>query len=132
MLVSKQKIHWFLFCFKLNLYCKLALRVPSKVASVFLSKTIEKGTPALNVIWNTPPPSNLTILQYKVQFRKSRIPDAGTEHTISAPVTSVVLSGLMAGTEYNVIVLAVFLEIGDGNWSDVATSTTFRSGFFSY
>lgn len=128
MIVSKQRHLLVLILF--NLYCKLALTVPSKVASVFLSKTIKDGTPALNVTWTTTP-SDRNILRYKVQFRKSRIQDAGAEHTVSAPATSVILSRLMAGTEYNVRVLAVS-DIGDESWSDVATSTTFKSGSFSY
>ena len=102
--------------------------MPSQVTGVSLSKAVRSGLPALRVTW-TAPQSDLTISQYKVQYRRW---DAlwGSEITISGspPPTSTILTGLDAGTEYNVRVRAVSAG-GSGNWSVVQTERTNRSEF---
>ena len=97
--------------------------MPSQVTGVSLSKAVRSGLPALRVTW-TAPQSDLTISQYKVQYRR------WDEITISGspPLTSTILTGLDAGTEYNVRVRAVSAG-GSGNWSVVQTERTNRSEF---
>ena len=82
--------------------------MPSQVTGVSLSKAVRSGLPALRVTW-TAPQSDLTISRYKVQYRRSRDAEWGSEITIlgSPPPTSTILTGLDAGTEYSVRVRAV-------------------------
>ena len=106
-----------------------ALRVPSQVTGLSLSKEVRLGRPTLRVTW-TAPQSHLTISQYQVQYRRSRDALFGNERTIpgSPPLTSTILTGLDAGTEYSVRVRAVS-AVGPGNWSVVQTERTDRSEF---
>ena len=112
----------------------IALRVPSQVTGLSLSKVVWFGQPALRVTWTTPQ-SDLTISQYKVQYRRSRdpFPFWGSERTISGspPLTSAILTRLDAATEYNVRVRAVSAD-GDGMWSVVLTERTYGSEFFIF
>ena len=110
----------------------VALRVPSQVTGVSLSKVMRLRQPALRVTWTTPQ-SDLTISQYKVQYRRSRDTFWRSESTISGSpsLTSTILTGLDAGTEYSVRVRAVSAG-GPGNWSVVQTEKTDRSEFLTF
>ena len=97
-----------------------------------LSKVVRSGQPALRVTW-TAPQSDLTISQYKVQYKRSRDAEWGSETTISGspPPTSIILRRLDASTEYNVRVRAVSAD-GAGMWSVVLTERTYESEFFIF
>ena len=91
-----------------------------------------KGQAVLLAMWATPR-SDVNITQYLVQYRRhgtefwgSEFTVAGTSH--SPPVTCAVLTGLDAGTEYNVRVRA---KSGneEGEWSEVKTTRTYDSRF---
>ena len=97
------------------------------MASVSLSKTVADGKPALSVKWIRPN-SDVTITQYRVQYKKIGIAMWNSEQQVRPFVTSVIIKNLIAGTEYDVRVRAIS-DIGDGNWSDVKTNRTFRSEF---
>ena len=103
--------------------------MPSQVTGVSLSKAVRLRQPALRVTW-TAPQSDVTISQYKVQYRRSRDAYWGSEITIfgSPPPTSTILTGLDAGIEYSVRVIAVS-AVGPGNWSVVQTERVDRSEF---
>ena len=105
------------------------LAAPSRVSGVTLTKTVESQAPALRVAW-TPPQSDLTISQYQVEYRRSGIMswDNATTLSGSSLVTSTILTGLDAGTEYTVRVRAVSAA-GHGNWSVEQTGRTFCSEF---
>ena len=105
--------------------------MPFQVTGVSLSKEVRLGRPTLRVTW-TAPQSNLTISRYQVQYKRSREEQWGSVITIpgSPPPTSTILTGLDAGTEYSVRVIAVF-AVGPGNWSVVQTERTDRSEFLS-
>ena len=104
--------------------------MPSQVTGVSLSKVAMLRQPALRVTW-TAPQSDLTISRYKVQYRRSRDAEWGNEKTIpgSPPLTSTILTGLHADTEYSVRVNAVS-DVGPGNWSVVQRERT--DGEFIY
>ena len=83
---------------------------------------MESGISTLRVTWTTPQ-SDLAISQYQVQYRRngtffwsSTSPVSG-----SPPANSTILTGLDAGTEYNIRVRAVS-ELGAGEWSVVSDS----------
>ena len=103
------------------------LAAPSRVSGVTLTKTVESQAPALRVAW-TPPQSDLTISQYQVEYRRSGTTSWNNATTISGspPVTSTLLTGLDAGTEYTVRVRAVS-AVGHGNWSLEQTGRTSES-----
>ena len=105
----------------------LALTVPSRVSGVSVTKTVESGTSALIVNWTTPQ-SDVAISRYQVQYRRSGTTFWSSQVTISGspPATSTILTGLDAGTEYNIRVRAVS-ELGDGKWSVEQTERTFDS-----
>ena len=94
------------------------LQAPSQVTDVSLLKVMQQGRPALVVTW-TPPQTDVNISVYQVQYRRSGSILWGSQVTISgscpANCTSTVLTGLDAGTEYNVRVRAVS-ELGAGEW----------------
>ena len=87
---------------------------------------MENRTSALRVTWTTPQ-SDRNISRYQVQYRRN-----GTTSWINAanisgspPATSTtLLTGLDAGTEYNVRVRAVS-GVGAGMWSVEQTERTF-------
>ena len=110
----------------------IALRVPSQVTGLSLSKTMSSGFPGLRVTWTTPQ-SELPITRYNVQYKTSRDISWGSEYTISGspPLTSIILRRLDASTEYNVRVRAVSAD-GDGMWSVVLTERTYGSEFFIF
>ena len=90
---------------------------------------MEFGTPALRVAWITPL-SEVAICQYEVQYRRNGTTDWGSQVTISGspPANSTILTGLDAGTEYNVRVRAES-DVGRGMWSVEQTERTFDSKF---
>ena len=79
--------------------------------------------------WTTPQ-SDLNISQYQVQYRRSGTNpwNSATPLSGSPPATSTILTGLNAGTEYNVRVRAVS-SAGAGQWSVEQTERTFGSEF---
>ena len=106
-----------------------ALQAPSQVTGVSLSKAVRMGKAILRVNWTTPQ-SDVAISQYQVQYRRSGTTTWGSEATVSVspPATSANLTGLDAGTEYNVRVRAESAA-GDGEWSIEQTERTFNSEF---
>ena len=92
---------------------------------------MESGTSAaaLRVTWTTPQ-SDQNISQYQVQYRISGTTSwsSATPLSGSPPATSTILTGLDAGTEYNIRVRAVS-ELGAGEWSVEQTERTFDSEF---
>ena len=120
-------LHSWLY-YKGKCHSNISLTVPSRVSGVYVIKTVESGTSALIVNWTTPQ-SDVNISQYQVQYRRSGTTFWSSQVTISGspPATSsTVLTGLDAGTEYNVIVRAVS-ELGAGEWSVEQTERTFDS-----
>ena len=108
-----------------------ALQAPSQVTGVSLSKAVRRGKAILRVTWTTPQ-SDVNITRYQVQYRRNGTTFWGSEAAISGspPATSTVLTGLDAGTEYNVRVRAsTNFTDGDGEWSVVQTERTFDSKF---
>ena len=105
----------------------LTLTVPSRVSGVSVTRTVKSGTSALRVNWTTPQ-SDVNISQYLVQYRRSGTTFWSSQVTISGspPATSTILTGLDAGTEYNVRVRAESAA-GDGEWSVEQTERTFDS-----
>ena len=81
--------------------------------------------------WTTPQ-SDVAISQYRVQYRRNGTTSWSSEATISGspPATSAVLTGLDAGTEYNVRVRAVSAA-GAGEWSEEQTERTFDSELYA-
>ena len=92
-----------------------------------MTTTVESGTSALRVTWTTPQ-SDVNISQYQVQYRRSGTTSwsSATPPSGSSPATSTVVTGLDAGTEYNVRVRAVSAA-GAGEWSVEQTERTFCS-----
>ena len=82
-------------------------------------------SPVLTVNW-TAPQSVMNISDYQVQYRRNGTTSWNSRNTISVspPATSTNLTGLDAGTEYNVRVRAVS-AVGNGTWSVVQTERTF-------
>ena len=105
----------------------LTLTAPSRVSGVSVTKTVESGASALRVTWTTPQ-SDVAISQYQVQYRRNETTSwsSATPLSGSPPATSTVLTGLDAGTEYNVRVRAVSAA-GAGEWSVEQTERTFFS-----
>ena len=112
-----------------NPLCTQGLQVPSQVTDVSLSKAVRQGRAALIVTWTTPQ-SDVNITQYQVQYRRNGTATWGSQVTVpgSPPGTATILTGLDAGTEYNIRVRAVS-ELEDGEWSVEQTERTFGSEF---
>ena len=87
--------------------------------------------PALQATW-TPPQSDETVSQYRIQYKIFGDTLWGHENNISGSPTlnSTIVKGLAAGTEYDVRVRAVS-DVGAGMWSAVQTERTYISEFFS-
>ena len=104
---------------------------PSQVTGVSLSKAVRMGKAILIVTWTTPQ-SDVNITRYQVQYRRNGTTSWDLEAAISGspPATSAILTGLDAGTEYNVRVRARanFID-GDGEWSVEQTERTFGSEY---
>ena len=108
----------------------ISLTAPSKVTGVSLTKTIDNRTSALRVTWTTPQ-SDLNISQYQVQYRRNGTMSwsSATPLSGSPPANSTILTGLDAGTEYNIRVRARS-ELGAGEWSVVQTERTVSDSEF--
>ena len=108
------------------MFTSKGLQTPTQVTGLSLSKAWS-GTPALTVAW-TAPESDASLSQYKVQYRINGTTIFENEFTVSGspPQAFALLTGLDAGTEYNVRVRAVS-AVGDGMWSAVQTERTYRS-----
>ena len=92
-----------------------------------VSKDIRLGKPALYVTWTTPLQSELTISNYKVQYRRSGTNWRAAANLVSpGSTTSTLLEALDAGTVYEVRIRAVS-AIGNGPWSRVESETTYKS-----
>ena len=115
-----------------SLYCHKSGQVPSQVTGLSLFKAVHSGAPALKLTW-TPPPSNVTISQYRVQYRKSGTTTWGSEFIItgSPPLTTAVVTGLNVGTKYHVRVRAES-AVGAGNWNDEQSERTYMREIFCY
>ena len=107
----------------------LTPQAPSQVTGVSLSKVVRQGIATLRVTW-TAPQSDVNISQYIVQHRRNGSTSWGNTQSVpgSLSATSAVLTGLDAGTEYNVRVRAVS-SAGYGEWSVEQTGRTFDSKF---
>ena len=103
----------------------MCIAVPAKVSSVSLSKEVRSGGPALRVTWDSPQ-SDVAITHYEVQYKQTGTAWSTPVINISPLATTTHLEGLQAGTSYNVRVRAVS-AIGEGEWSDVETITTYQS-----
>ena len=108
------------------------LIAPSVVSGVHLNKIMVNGEPALQVSWTTPQ-SDLTISQYRVQYRRSETSAAGwsSESSLSVllpPVNYTILTKLLTDTEYTVRIRAMS-EIGAGKWSLDYTERTADSEY---
>ena len=99
------------------------------MTGVSLFKAVRQERPTLIVTWTTPQ-SDVTITRYQVQYRRNGTTSWGSEAAVSGspPATSAILTGLDAGTEYNVRVRAVS-SAGDGEWSVEQTERTFGSEY---
>ena len=84
---------------------------------------------ALAVNW-TAPQSVVNVSDYQVQYRRNGTTSWNNAYTVSVspPATSTILTGLDAGTEYNVRVRAVSAVV-NGTWSIVQTVRTFDGEF---
>ena len=100
------------------------------MTGVSLSRVVREGRPALIVTWTTPQ-SDVTISEYRVQYRRSGTTVWGTQVTATPPATSAYLRALYAGTEYDVRVRARSAA-EDGEWSEVQTERTFNGEHMLY
>ena len=93
-----------------------------------MTKIVESGILTLMVTWTTPQ-SDVNISRYEVQYRRSGTTSWGSEVFISGSpsTTSTIVTGLDAGTEYNVRVRAVSAVGAAGEWSVEQTERTFDS-----
>ena len=98
-----------------------------QVTGVALFKAVRQGRPSLRVTWTTPQ-SDVTISQYTLQYKRKGSTVWGRQVTVPPSTTSTILTGLDAGTEYNVRMRAVSAA-GDGMWSVEQTERTFDSEF---
>ena len=106
-------------------YLSILLTAPSRVGNVTLIKTIKHNNPALRVNWSIPQ-SDVTIFQYQVQYRNETTSwNTAANASVSTPTTTVILTRLDAGTEYNVRVRAVS-DAGAGMWSVEQTKVTYN------
>ena len=101
------------------------MRVSSQVTGVTVSKAVRSGRSALKVTWTTPP-SDVSISQYQVQYRRSETTSWSSAAPVSGSTTFTYLEELVAGSEYQVQVRAMS-AIGNGTWSEVQSETTYRS-----
>ena len=117
-----------LFCILFYYFISLCdLQAPSQVTGVALFKAVRQGRPSLRVTWTTPQ-SDVTISQYTLQYNRNGSTVWGSQVTVPPSTTSTILTGLDAGTEYNVRMRAVSAA-GDGMWSVEQTERTFDSEF---
>ena len=94
------------------LHSIICLSVPSRVMNVSVTTSVEDNNLTLNVFWTTPQ-SDLPVTEYEVNVLEVMNVDVSG----SPPANSTILTGLDAGVEYIVRVIAVS-EIGAGSWSE--------------
>ena len=125
MIYCYQSISSKIYCrkFNYNYILLICLLVPSQISRISLTKPAGYETPALRVSW-TSPQSEVAILQYWVQYRKSEDLHWKTQ-IILPPATSADITDLDAGTAYSVRVKAVS-DVGFGNWSEEQTRSTYN------
>ena len=99
------------------------------MAGVAVSKALHSGKPALRVTWTTPQ-SDVTILEYEVQYKQRSTNWRAANLVSTVPTTSTILEALDAGTMYEVRIRAVS-AIGNGTWSEVESGTTYKSELYS-
>ena len=118
-------------CYKGKCHSNISLTAPSRVSGISVTRTVESGTSVLRVTWTTPQ-SDVAISQYQVQYRRSGTTSWSNAAvlSVSLPATSTVLTGLDAGTEYNIRVRAVSAA-GAGEWSVEQTERTFNSELYA-
>ena len=118
-------------CYKGKCHSNISLTVPSRVSGVSVTRSVESGTSALRVNWTTPQ-SDVAISEYQVQYRRNGTTSwsNATVLFVSLPATSTVLTGLDAGTEYNIRVRAVSAA-GAGEWSVEQTERNFNSELYA-
>ena len=92
-----------------------------KVTNVSVTESVEDGNVTLTVSWTTPQ-SELPITKYEVEYRTSDT-ESWSNHSVSPPSNSTLLTGLDAGVEYIIRVRALS-EIGAGAWSEEHRLTT--------
>ena len=85
------------------------------------------STPKLAVRWTPPSNTGPPITDYDVQYRKNGTTDAWRSWSHSGAQTNTVITGLEAGTEYEVQVLARNRE-GVSAWSPSGTGSTLTAG----
>ena len=119
-------------CMIVHIYCFIVyfnslhlLQVPPKVTGVSVSKAAKDGQPSLRVNW-TDLQNGANPSKYHVQYGKTREFSWGNQ--VITHATTIFLSKLCHGTEYNVRVRAVSTAV-NGEWSEVLTETTFYSEF---
>ena len=95
------------------LHSNIPLTGPLKVAGLSVTYSVEGGN--LNVSWSTPQ-SDLPITEYEVEYR-TRDMKQWSNHSVSPPSNSTLLTVLNAGAGYIVRVRAVSV-IGAGAWSE--------------
>ena len=95
------------------------------MTGVAVSKAKRLGKPALKVTWTTPQ-SNVTISQYKVQYKKHSTNWRAANLVSPGSNTSALLEALDAETVYEVRIRAVS-AIGNGTWSEVESEMTYMS-----
>ncbi len=95
---------------------------PAQPAAPTVSEHADSPTRSLDVSWTAPDDSGAPITDYDVQYRVEGETD-WTAHAFTGAGTSTTLTGLTAGTTYEVQVLATSGE-GDSPWSDAGTGST--------
>ena len=95
------------------LHSNIPLTGPLKVTGLSVTKSVGGGN--WNVSWSTPR-SELPITEYVVEYR-TRDTEPWSNHSVSSPSNSILLTGLNAGVGYIVRVRALSV-IGGGAWSE--------------
>ena len=113
-----------------SLYCHKDGQVPSQVTGLSLFKAVYSGAPALKLTWTTPQ-SDVTISQYRAQYRISGTTTWDREFIVtgSPPSTTAFFTGLNVGTKYRVRVRAES-AVGAGIWSDEQSERTYMREIF--
>ena len=95
------------------------------MTGVALSKARRSGKAALRVTW-TAPQSDVTISQYRVEYKKHSTNWRAAMPVSPGSTTSIFLDALDVDTVYEVRIRAVS-AIGIGTWSSVESETTYKS-----
>ena len=115
-----------------SLHCHKDGQVPTQVTGLSLFKAVYSEAPALKLTWTTPQ-SNVTISQYRVQYRISGTTTWDREVIVTGypPLTTAFVTGLNVGTKYHVRVRAES-AVGAGIWSDEQSERTYIREIFCY